>query len=147
MLTPGMVKGSRPSERNEPMRLLVLIGAACVLLSLGSAMITTTECAGIAVLGSGLALDKAEAAIGRGNGGAGGGADASQAGDKAATLLQGWVAPMIFILAAIGIGVAAFQRNAGMAVVVVVLALVIGAFTLVPDQVEAWFKDIYRYVL
>lgn len=129
------------------MRLFVLIGAVCVFGSFGA--LITMPVAGQAVPGLGdiTSIEKADAAISRGGGGGEGGGSASQAGEKTARLLQGWVAPLIFILTAIGIGIAAFQRNAGLAVVVVVLALVIGAFTLVPDQVEAWFKDIYRFVL
>jgi len=94
-----------------------------------------------------VSAEPAEAAISRGGGEGGGGGRASQVGSNTARLLQGVITPLIFILAAIGIGVAAFQRNAGMAVAVIVLALVVGAFTIVPNQVEGWFKEVYNFIL
>ncbi len=93
-------------------------------------------------------ITHADAAISRGSAtGGGGGGQATQAGQKAAQLLQGWLAPLLFIGTAIGIGAAAVQRNAGLAVVTIVLALVIGAFVLVPNQMETMFRSIYQFVL
>ena len=39
------------------------------------------------------------------------------------------------------------QRNAGAAVALLVAAFVIGAFLLVPDQVESTFRTLYNFVL
>ena len=129
------------------MRKLIAIGALCLLGLLGAAM-AAPSAEPSAVQGI-TGITHAEAAISRGGGEeeSGGGGSATQGGQKTAKLLQGWFTPLLFILTAIGIGVAASQRNAGQVVLVVVLALVIGAFLLVPDQMEGWFKQIYQFVL
>jgi|SRR5215218_3387213 len=91
----------------------------------------------------------AEAAVGRGGGGGGGGGggDALQVGQKTATLLKNLFTPLLFIITAILIGVAVIERRAGMAVMVIVLAVVVGAFLLAPGQVKETFIGIYNYVL
>jgi hypothetical protein len=61
--------------------------------------------------------------------------------------LQSELAAIFFIIVAIGISVPIFQRNAGGAVAILVAAVVIGAFLLVPQQVEALFRSVYQFVL
>lgn len=132
------------------MKRSILTVAACLvgLLGLIMAAPTTRYVASPSVNKLALiSVDSAGAAISRGGAEGGGGGRASQVGSNTARLLQGVITPLIFILAAIGIGVAAFQRNAGMAVAVIVLALVVGAFTIVPNQVEGWFKEVYNFIL
>lgn len=90
-------------------------------------------------------VEQAQAAIGRGGGG--GEAGQAHALSKTATWLQGELIPLFFLVVAIVLGVVAFQRNAGAAVAILVAAVVIGAFLLVPDQVEAFLRDVYRLIL
>jgi hypothetical protein len=90
-------------------------------------------------------ISHANAAIGRG--GQSGEGGRTQVGSKTATLLQSELAPLFFIVVAIALGAAVFQRNAGAAVGILVAAVVIGAFLLVPDQVESLYRSIYNFVL
>lgn len=90
-------------------------------------------------------MSHANAAIGRGGGAGEGGR--TQVGSKTATLLQNELAPLFFIVVAIALGAAVFQRNAGAAVGILVAAVVIGAFLLVPNQVESLYRSIYNFVL
>lgn len=90
-------------------------------------------------------ISHAEAAIGRG--GESGEGGRTQVGSKTASLLQSELAPLFFIVVAIALGAAVFQRNAGAAVAILVAAVVIGAFLLVPDRVESLYRSIYNFVL
>lgn len=90
-------------------------------------------------------ISHADAAIGRGGGASEGGR--TQVGSKTASLLQSELAPLFFIVVAIALGAAVFQRNAGAAVAILVAAVVIGAFLLVPDRVESLYRSIYNFVL
>jgi hypothetical protein len=90
-------------------------------------------------------VSHADAAIGRG--GEGGEGARTQVGSRTASLLQNELAPLFFIIVAIALGAAAFQRNAGAAIGILVAAVVIGAFLLVPDQVESLYRSIYQFVL
>ncbi|HWC48429.1 MAG TPA: hypothetical protein VG448_06075 [Solirubrobacterales bacterium] len=88
----------------------------------------------------------AQAAIGRGGGG---GSEGGQPGvlKRLGGLFQEEFAGLFFILVAIGLAVLIGQRNAGAAVGLLVAAFVIGAFLLVPNQVESLFRSVYNYVL
>ncbi|HEX7244023.1 MAG TPA: hypothetical protein VF245_00480 [Solirubrobacterales bacterium] len=90
-------------------------------------------------------LSHADAAIGRG-GGAGEGAR-TQVGSRTASWLAGELIPLFFLIIAIALMAVSLQRNAGAAVAILVAAVVIGAFLLVPDSVEAFFRTIYNLVL
>jgi hypothetical protein len=90
-------------------------------------------------------VSNAQAAIGRG--GAGGGGSQTQVGSRTASLLQDELIPVFFIVVAIALGATVFQRNAGAAVAILVAAVVVGAFLLVPDQVESLYRKIYQFVL
>lgn len=90
-------------------------------------------------------VSQAEAAIGRGGGGGEG--SRTQVGQRTASWLQGELIPIFFIVVAIALCVVALQRNAGAAVAILVAAVIVGAFLLVPDQVEAFFRAIYDFVL
>ena len=57
------------------------------------------------------------------------------------------MAGAFYIVVAIGLGVTVLQRNAGAAVALIVAAFVIGAFLLVPNQVESTFRTLYNVVL
>ncbi|HEU5105553.1 MAG TPA: hypothetical protein VFU11_06900 [Solirubrobacterales bacterium] len=91
-------------------------------------------------------MSEADAA-GLGRGGGGGEGARTQVGSRTASLLQNELAPLFFIIVAIALAVAAFQRNAGAAVAILVAAVVVGAFLLVPEQVETLFRSIYQFVL
>jgi len=88
----------------------------------------------------------AQAAIGRGGAG---GSEGGQPGvlKRFFALIQSEVAAGFFIAVALGLAVMVGQRNAGAAVGLLVAAFVIGAFLLVPDQVESLFRSVYNYVL
>jgi len=90
-------------------------------------------------------VSHADAAIGRGAG-SGEGAR-TQVGSRTASFLQNELTPLFFIVVAISLGAAVFQRNAGAAIGILVAAIVIGAFLLVPEQVESFYRSIYQFVL
>jgi hypothetical protein len=123
----------------------IVIGALCLVGSFGAAL------AGPGGQPVGLIphVTEAQAAIGRGGGGGGegGGGSALQVFPKLKTLVGTAIASLLFVVTGAAVGIAAMQRNMGLAFVAVVLSLVIGAFVLAPDQVEAWFKSIYQFVL
>jgi hypothetical protein len=128
------------------MRKVIVIGALCLIGSFGAAM------AGPGGQSIGLVphVSEARAAIGRGGGGGGGeggGGSALQVFPRLKTLVGTAIASLLFVVTGAAVGIAAMQRNMGLAFVAVVLSLVIGAFVLAPDQVEAWFKSIYQFVL
>jgi hypothetical protein len=134
------------------MRKVIVIGAMCLVGTFGAAM------AGPGGHSTGLVpipqTSEASAAIGRGGGGGsegssegGSGGSALQVFPRLKTLAGTAIASLLFVITGAAIGVAAMQRNMGFAVVAVVLSMVIGAFVLAPDQVEAWFKSIYQFVL
>jgi hypothetical protein len=129
------------------MRNSIAIGVLCVVGSFGAVMAAPS--AELSSPVQGIAnITHAEAAVSRGGAEeGGGGGNATQGGANAAHLLQHWFTPLLFVLTAIGIGAASLQRNAGQVVLIVVLALLIGAFLLVPTQMEGWFKQIYQVLL
>ena len=90
-------------------------------------------------------MSHADAAIGRVGGGSEGGQ--TQVLKRAASWLQSELASIFFIAVAIGLGVTVGQRNAAAAVALLVAALVIGAFLLVPDQVESFYRSVYSLLL
>ena len=126
------------------MRKLTALGALLLVGSLLAALSAPSADVGLPVPAI-TTVSHADAAIGRGNGG-GEGAH-TQVGSRTASFLQNELAPLFFIVVAIVLAVAAFQRNAGAAVAILVAAVVIGAFLLVPDQVESFYRSIYQFVL
>lgn len=127
------------------MRKLAALGALILVGSLGAALAAPAGGPGSPVPAI-TTISRAEAAIGRGGGG-------GEAGGKpgvlsrTASLLQNELAAIFFVLVAIALAVPIFQRNAGAAVAVLVAAFIIGAFLLVPEQVESLFRSIYQFVL
>jgi hypothetical protein len=127
------------------MRKLTALGALFLVGSLGVALAAPSANEGLPVPAI-TTVSHADAAIGRGNGGAEG--TGGHTGSRVASWLQGELTQVFFVLVAIGLGVAAFfQRNAGQAVAIFVGAVVVGAFLLAPDQVEAAFQRFYQFVL
>lgn len=122
-----------------------ILGSVLLLSVLGVAMAAPSVDAGEPV--SALVISEAAAAIGRGSGGDASEGGGTGAGSRAASWLQGEVIPIFFIVIAIALAVVAMQRNAGAAVAILVAAVVVGAFLLVPDQVESFFRAIYDLVL
>lgn len=88
----------------------------------------------------------AEAAYGRGDGGSEGGGGPGVL-SRLGTVLQSELAKVFYLGVACVLGAHLVQRNAGAAVAALVGAFVIGAFLLVPDQVEAAFRAVYNIVL
>ena len=126
------------------MRKLTALGALLLVGFLGVAAAAPSADVGLPVPAI-TTMSHADAAIGRGSGSVEGGR--TQVGSKTAALLQSELAPLFFIVVAIALGAAVFQRNAGTAVAILVAAVVIGAFLLVPDQVESLYRSIYSFVL
>jgi hypothetical protein len=126
------------------MRKLTALGALLLVGFLGVALAAPSSDVGKSVPAI-TTVSSAEAAIGRGGGGGEGAR--TQVGSRTASLLQNELAPLFFIVVAIALGAAAFQRNAGAAIGILVAAVVIGAFLLVPDQVESLYRSIYQFVL
>jgi len=127
------------------MRRLAALGALLLVGFLGVALWAPSADVGLPVPAI-TTLSEADAAIGRGGGGgeSGGSPDVLR---RSASLLQSEFASLFFIAIAFGLTVLSLQRNAGAAVALLVAAFVIGAFLLVPDQVEALFRSIYQFVL
>ena len=92
-------------------------------------------------------ISQAEAAIGRGEGPGSEGGGSPGVLKRLGTLIQGELAGFFYIAVALGLAVTVGQRNAGAAVALLVAAFVIGAFLLVPDQVESTFRTVYNFVL
>ncbi len=90
-------------------------------------------------------VSHADAAIGRGGDQGQGGQ--TQVLKRTASWLQSELAAPFFIVIAIALAVVALQRNAGAAVGILIAAIVIGAFLLVPDQVESFYRSFYNFVL
>ncbi len=126
------------------MRKLTALGALLLVGFLGVALAAPSSDVGKPVPAI-TTVSSAEAAIGRGGGGGEGAR--TQVGSRTASLLQNELAPLFFIIVAIALGAAVFQRNAGAAIGILVAAVVIGAFLLVPDQVESLYRSIYQFVL
>jgi hypothetical protein len=126
------------------MRRLTALGALLLVGSLGVALAAPSADVGLPVPAI-TSVSQAHAAIGRGGGGGEGGQ--GHVGSRTASLLQNELAPLFFIVVAIMLSAAVFQRNAGTAVAILVAAVVIGAFLLVPDQVESFYRSIYQFVL
>jgi len=126
------------------MRKLTALGALLLVGLIGVALSAPSGGVGLP-LPAITTVSEADAAIGRGGGGGEGAR--TQVGSRTANLLQSELAPLFFIVVAIALGVAVFQRNAGTAVAILVAAVVIGAFLLVPDQVESTYRAIYNFVL
>ncbi len=126
------------------MRKLTALGVLLLVGSLAVALSAPSADVGLPVPAI-TTVSEADAAIGRGGGGGEGGR--TQVGSRTANLLQTELAPLFFIVVAIALAVAVFQRNAGAAVAILVAAVVVGAFLLVPDQVESLYRSIYQFVL
>jgi hypothetical protein len=129
------------------MRRLTALGALLLVGSLGVALAAPSADVGMPVPAI-TTMSQADAAIGRG--GAGGEAGAGgrpQVLSRFASLLQSELAAIFFIVVAIALAAVSLQRNAGAAVAIFVGALVIGAFLLVPEQVESFYRSIYQFVL
>ena len=126
------------------MRKLTALGALLLVGFLGVAAAAPSTDVGLPVPAI-TKVPHADAAIGRGGAGAEGAR--SQVGSRTALLLQSELVPLFFIAVGIALTVSAFQRNAGAAVAILVAAVVIGAFLLVPDQVESFYRTIYQFVL
>lgn len=126
------------------MRRLTALGAVLLVGTLGASLLAPSADAGLPIPTIG-AISEAQAAIGRGEGASEGG----QLGvfKRLGSFLQGEFAAVFYVAVAAALAVAVGQRNAGAAVALVVAAFVIGAFLLVPDQVEAAFRAIYNTVL
>lgn len=90
-------------------------------------------------------LSHADAAIGRGGGAGEGGS--TQVGKKTASWLQEQAGPIFFIAVAFVLAGVSLKRDAGAAVAILIAAVVIGAFLLVPDRVEVLYRSIYNTVL
>lgn len=126
------------------MRKLVALGALLLVGLLGVAAATpSADVSSPLAIGT---ISNAEAAVGRGGGGGEGGGKPGVL-SRTASLLQSELAAIFFVIVAIGLAVPIFQRNAGTAVALLVASFVIGAFLLVPQQVEALFRSIYQFVL
>lgn len=126
------------------MRKFTALGALLLVGFLGVAVAAPSADVGLPVPAI-TTTSHADAAIGRGGEASEGGR--TQVGSKTASLLQSELAPLFFIVVAIALGAAVFQRNAGAAVGILVAAVVIGAFLLVPNQVESLYRSIYNFVL
>lgn len=134
-----------PKEVRVTMRKLLAVAALCLAALLSVAAATPSGQPGVQGV---LSISQADAAVGRGGGGGeGGGGSALQVGQKTASLLKGIFTPLLFIVTAILIGVSVIERRAGLAVMVIILAVVVGAFLLAPGQVKETFISIYNYVL
>ncbi len=126
------------------MRKLTALGALLLVGTLGLALAAPGADVGLPVPAI-TTVSRADAAIGRGGGGGEGGRP--QVLSRFASFLQGELAAIFFIVVGIALGAVSLQRNAGAAVAILVAALVIGAFLLVPEQVESFFRSIYQLVL
>jgi hypothetical protein len=127
------------------MRKVLVLGALVLVCSMGFALAPPSN--EVSAPGSAIfRLSQADAALGRGGAG-------NQAGgrpgvlSRLASLAQSELAAIFFIVVALFLAVPIFQRNAGAAVALLVASFVIGAFLLVPQQVETLFRSIYQYVL
>jgi hypothetical protein len=121
-------------------RKLMTIGAVCLLGAFGLALVGP---------GAGAVVDQAEAApISRGGGEGGeGGGSVLQGGTKLKNIAVAWVGALLFILAAIGVGIAAANRDAKQAIVVLGLSMVIGTLVFTPDLVKQFIESTAQYVL
>jgi hypothetical protein len=128
------------------MRRTIALGAALVVGSFGLAISAPSYDLGLPIPAITKMSEADAAGLGRGGGGAseGGGTGVLQ---RLSSLLQNEFTSMFFLAVAIGLAVLVGQRNAGAAVGFLVAAFVIGAFLLVPDQVESLFRSTYQFVL
>lgn len=124
------------------LRLSALV-VAILVGTLGVAMAAPGSDAGLSIPAI-TTVETAEAAIGRGEGG--GDASGAQVSKRGAGWLQSFFTPLFFIGLALGLTALVVQRNAGAAVALLVASVVIGAFLLVPDQVESFYRSIYQFV-
>jgi hypothetical protein len=79
-------------------------------------------------------------------GGSGGGGQAKQAGQRAADLIKGWAAPLLFVLVGVIALVALGKREIGLGVTAVFGGLLAGAFLLDPAGMQSFFKSIYSAI-
>lgn len=129
------------------MRRLTALGAIFLVGFLGVALAAPGADVGPSVPAI-TGISQAEAAIGRGEGAEGeGGGAAPGVLKRLGSLIQGELAGFFYVAVALGLAVTVAQRNAGAAVALLVSAFVIGAFLLVPDQVESTFRTVYNFVL
>jgi hypothetical protein len=92
------------------------------------------------------AVTTAGAAVQKSLEGAGGGGDASGAGDRFGSLLSGWGVPAITALAGCLLIGALATRNIGSAVGIIAITLVSLIFLLAPQSVETFAKGIANVV-
>lgn len=129
------------------MRKLTALGALLLVGFLGVAAAAPRGDEGLPVPAF-TSISAADAAISRGGGEGGSeGGGGSQVLKRFFSWLQSEISAGFFVLVAIGLAIPIFQRNAGAAVALLVAAFVIGAFLLVPDQVESFFRSLYNLVL
>ena len=145
MTVIGPTTQTHTSRRGMPMRRITALAAVLFVGSFGLALAAPSTDVGLPVPAITTMSEADAAGLGRGGGGGEGGR--IQVGDRTASLLQNELAPIFVLVVAIALAVAAFQRNAGAAVAILVAAVIVGAFLLVPDQVETLFRSIYQFVL
>jgi hypothetical protein len=145
MTVASHITQTHTSRRGMHMRKLTALGALLLVGSFGVALSAPSADVGLPVPAITTVSEASAAGLGRGGGGGEGAR--TQVGSRTASLLQNELAPLFFIVVAIALAVAAFQRNAGAAVAILVAAVVVGAFLLVPDQVETFFRSVYQFVL
>jgi len=80
------------------------------------------------------------------NGGAGGGANVGNAGNRLGDLLSGWAVPVITVLAGCLLIAALASRNIGTSVGIVIITLLGLIFLLSPQSVESFAKGIANVV-
>jgi hypothetical protein len=120
------------------------IGAVCLLGALGVGMFGPGQGGALPIA----SMTQADAAISRGGGEGGeGGGNVLQGGTKLKNIAVAWVGALLFILAAIGVGIAAANRDAKQAIVVLGLSIVIGTLVFTPDLVKHFIESVAQYVL
>ncbi len=128
------------------MRRLTALGALLLVGILGAAAAAPGAEGGLSIPAI-TSVSHADGAIGRGEGAGAEGGAAPGVLKRLGTLFQSELAGFFYVAVAIGLAVTVAQRNAGAAVTLLVAAFVIGAFLLVPNQVESTFRTLYNFVL
>ena len=128
------------------MRRLTALGALLLVGFLGVAAAAPGADGGLSIPAI-TSITHADAAIGRGEGAGTEGGAAPGVLKRLTSVLQSEFAGIFYLVVALGLAMTVGQRNAGAAVALLVGAFVIGAFLLVPDQVESTFRTIYNFVL
>lgn len=129
------------------MRRLTALGALILFGCLGASLSAPSADLGLPMPAI-TTVSHADAAVGRGGGGAEGEGGAQvQVVSRISRWFEQELPNAFFPLVAIGLGWAALQRNAGAAVGTLVFAVVVGPFIFAPDQLESLFNALYRFVL